>query len=406
MNERFAFDLDLAGRGTVAGADEAGRGCLAGPLVAAAVCFDYAVLDDADFAALDRLDDSKKVPKARRAALYDEVLRRARQVVIVCCSRGHHRPRRPPPLQPRDRWREPWKASRRQPGVTLVDGFALPGCRRAHRAVVGGDGRSAAIAAASVVAKVTRDRLMRRLHLSHPQYGFDRHVGYATAAHREAIVGARRLRAAPAVVRQRRLPAARADERRRRACGAAPDGEAATHGIVNPPASIRRTSPRGAYRHPVTRRRAALRCARERPATVRPRGRRGRGPLSHPVRLAPAGAQRPHRPRRARHRRAPRPRARLRRGQGAPHAHVRRARRRRRRRASGVRSRVSPSSGWRRVPGRCTASTRCASTSSPSIPRAFPSTMRHLPAAFTLGRAGSDRARRSRVGRLARQHRQ
>ena len=187
MNERFAFDLDLAGRAVVVGADEAGRGCLAGPLVAAAVAFDYGVLDAADFAALEHLNDSKKVPKVRRAALYEEILRRARQVVIVCCSAGTidrdglHRcnlgalARAVEGIAP-------------QPGLTLIDGFALPGCRRAHRAVVGGDGRSAAIAAASVVAKVTRDRLMLRLHLSHPQYGFDRHVGYATAAHREAIV--------------------------------------------------------------------------------------------------------------------------------------------------------------------------------------------------------------------------
>ena len=186
MNERFAFDLDLAGRATVAGADEAGRGCLAGPLVAAAVCFDYAAMDDADFAALDGLDDSKRVSKARRAALYDEILRCARQVVIVCRSPGTidrdglHRCN----LAALARAVEGIAPA---PGVTLVDGFPLPGCRRAHRAVVGGDGRSAAIAAASVVAKVTRDRLMRRLHLSHPQYGFDRHVGYATVAHHEAI---------------------------------------------------------------------------------------------------------------------------------------------------------------------------------------------------------------------------
>ena len=186
MNERFAFDLDLAGRAAVAGADEAGRGCLAGPLVAAAVAFDYAAMDDGDFAALERLHDSKRIPKARRAALYQEVLRRARQVVVVCCSAGTidreglHRcnlaslARAVELIEP-------------APGLTLIDGFALPGCRRDHCAVVGGDGRSAAIAAASVVAKVTRDRLMHRLHVSHPGYGFDRHVGYATAAHREAI---------------------------------------------------------------------------------------------------------------------------------------------------------------------------------------------------------------------------
>jgi len=72
--------------------------------------------------------------------------------------------------------------------VTLIDGFRLPGCRVPHEAVVGGDGRSAAIAAASVIAKVTRDRVMHRLHAVHPQYGFDRHVGYATRAHQDAIV--------------------------------------------------------------------------------------------------------------------------------------------------------------------------------------------------------------------------
>jgi len=186
VNARFDFDLDLAGRATVAGADEAGRGCLAGPLVAAAVCFDYAAMDAADLAALDRLDDSKKVPKARRAALCGEILSRARQVVIVCCSAGtidrdglHHCN-----LGALARALEGIAPA---PSLSLVDGFSLPGCARAHRAIVGGDGRSAAIAAASVVAKVTRDRLMGRLHVSHPDYGFDRHVGYATVAHREAI---------------------------------------------------------------------------------------------------------------------------------------------------------------------------------------------------------------------------
>ncbi len=73
------------------------------------------------------------------------------------------------------------------PDVILVDGFRLPGLTLAHEAVVGGDGRSAAIAAASIVAKVTRDRLMISLHDRYPQYGFDRHVGYATRVHHDAI---------------------------------------------------------------------------------------------------------------------------------------------------------------------------------------------------------------------------
>jgi ribonuclease HII len=187
LNERFAYDAALAGNGLFAGADEAGRGCLAGPLVAAAVCFDLAALDDEDYAALAALDDSKKLTRAVRESLYGEILRRARQVVVVSCSPstidgvGLHRcnlallVRAAETLRPR-------------PPVVLVDGFTLPGCGCEHRRVVGGDGLSAAIAAASVIAKVTRDRVMTRLHDAYPEYGFDRHVGYATAAHLEAIV--------------------------------------------------------------------------------------------------------------------------------------------------------------------------------------------------------------------------
>jgi ribonuclease HII len=186
VNERFSFDLGLGGRACVAGADEAGRGCLAGPLVTAAVCFDYALLDEAGMEVLASLDDSKKLTKAGREALYDEILRLARQVVVVCCSPGTidrdglHRCN----LASLGRALE---ALRPAPDVALVDGFALPACRLPHQALVGGDGRSAAIAAASVIAKVTRDRVMTRMHERHPQYGFDRHVGYATRAHQDAI---------------------------------------------------------------------------------------------------------------------------------------------------------------------------------------------------------------------------
>jgi len=187
VNERFAFDVARAGGATLAGADEAGRGCLAGPLVVAAVCFDYSALDDAAFDALDGLHDSKRLTPARREALFVEVLRRARQVVVVCCSpgtidrEGLHRCNL-------GSLSGAVEAILPAAAVTLVDGFRLPGCRVPHEAVVGGDGRSAAIAAASVIAKVTRDRVMHRLHAAHPQYGFDRHVGYATRVHRDAIV--------------------------------------------------------------------------------------------------------------------------------------------------------------------------------------------------------------------------
>ncbi len=187
MDARFAFDLEAAGGGVlVAGADEAGRGCLAGPLVAAAVCLDYAALGAEGRAALAGIDDSKRLAPARRDALYDQILGRALQVVVVALSavtvdrRGLHRCN----LEALSRALEHLDPA---PSVALVDGFSLPGCLRPHRAVVGGDRVSAAVAAASIVAKVTRDRTMRRLHEAHPVYGFDRHVGYATAAHRRAI---------------------------------------------------------------------------------------------------------------------------------------------------------------------------------------------------------------------------
>ena len=70
--------------------------------------------------------------------------------------------------------------------LLLSDGFRVP-LEREHRAIIGGDGTSAAIAAASIVAKVTRDRLMRRLHPAFPEYGFDGHVGYSTPQHRDAL---------------------------------------------------------------------------------------------------------------------------------------------------------------------------------------------------------------------------
>jgi ribonuclease HII len=188
VSERFAFDLAAAGAegAAVAGADEAGRGCLAGPLAAAAVCLDYAALDAAGREALSGLDDSKRLSRARREALYAEIVRLARQVVVVLVS---------PATIDRDglhrcNLRGLARALERidpAPDVALVDGFRLPDCACEHRPVVGGDHLSAAIAASSIVAKVTRDRVMRGLHESYPDYGFDCHVGYATAVHHAAI---------------------------------------------------------------------------------------------------------------------------------------------------------------------------------------------------------------------------
>ena len=186
MNPRFAYDLQRGSGGAVAGADEAGRGCLAGPLVAAAVAFDYSRWADADFVALEALNDSKKLTRVRREELFAGVVARARRLAVVSCppasidGRGLHKCN----LQALDRALTllgPFE------GPVFVDGFALRGSVVPHEALVGGDGRSAAVAAASIVAKVTRDRLMIALHERYPHYGFERHVGYSCPEHRQAI---------------------------------------------------------------------------------------------------------------------------------------------------------------------------------------------------------------------------
>jgi ribonuclease HII len=170
----------------VAGADEAGRGCLAGPLVAAAVCFDYAALADAGFDALERLNDSKQLSREAREALYEVIIAHARQVAVVACSAAS--------IDERGLQRCNLRALGAaleclgpRPDLAFVDGFAVPDCAVPHEALIGGDTRSAAVAAASVIAKVTRDRVMLRLDEQYPAYGFARHVGYATAEHQEMI---------------------------------------------------------------------------------------------------------------------------------------------------------------------------------------------------------------------------
>ena len=182
----FSFDRGLGSR-LVAGADEAGRGCLAGPLVAAAVLMDYEALSRADRRALGGLHDSKQMKPERREELYPAVLRAASRVsVVVRCVRGiDDRGLHVTNIEALSRALE-----RLAPGAgatCLVDGFALRECAVPHRAVIEGDATSAAIAAASVIAKVTRDRYMQRVAERHPGWGFDEHVGYSTPEHRAAI---------------------------------------------------------------------------------------------------------------------------------------------------------------------------------------------------------------------------
>ena len=178
------FDRNLGAR-LVAGADEAGRGPLAGPLVVAGVLLDYDCLRDHKVRPLALLNDSKQVDPATRDELYRAVLACAERVSVhvfphgVIDREGLHRCNLAGlraalwACQPAD--------------VCLVDGFKLGPAAPPHRAVVDGDTKSAAIAAASIVAKVVRDRTMRRLDALFPRYGFRSHVGYITPGHSAVV---------------------------------------------------------------------------------------------------------------------------------------------------------------------------------------------------------------------------
>ena len=182
----FRFDRELGCR-YVAGADEAGRGSLAGPLVAAGVLLDYERLTMRDRRALGFLDDSKQRTPEEREELYPVVVRAASRVAVtVRCvrgidARGLHVTNLAALARSLERVAVPGAAC-------LTDGFAVPQCKVEHRAVIDGDARSAAIAAASVIAKVTRDRYMHRIADAYPDFGFDGNVGYSTPEHRAAIV--------------------------------------------------------------------------------------------------------------------------------------------------------------------------------------------------------------------------
>jgi ribonuclease HII len=170
----------------VAGADEAGRGSLAGPLVAAAVLFDLERLTLAERRSLARLNDSKQHTEAGREELYPLVMRAAaKAAIVVRCVRG---------IDARGLHKTNLAALRSAlacvapaESICLVDGFRVPDFGIEQQAVIDGDEKSAAIASASILAKVTRDRYMRRAAERHPGWDFDTNVGYSTPEHRAAI---------------------------------------------------------------------------------------------------------------------------------------------------------------------------------------------------------------------------
>jgi ribonuclease HII len=163
----------------VAGVDEVGRGCLAGPVVAAAV-----VLHPERH--IPGVSDSKAVPAEERERLFDRIVKDAVAWAVASAD--------PLEIDRINIHQASLTAMRRAvlalaplPDIVLVDAFRVPELPMAQRGIVHGDRRCSAIAAASIVAKVTRDRGMRELHQRDPRYGFDRHKGYATADHLEAM---------------------------------------------------------------------------------------------------------------------------------------------------------------------------------------------------------------------------
>jgi ribonuclease HII len=179
------FDRKLGVR-FVAGADEAGRGSLAGPLVTAAVLFDYDCLRDHRVRPLSLLNDSKQLTGDERERLFRAVSGCAERIAVRII---------PPAVIDRDglhrsnlRGLRETLADLCPPAeACLVDGFRLGKLAPEHTAVVDGDEKSAAIAAASVIAKVVRDRTMRRMDALYPHYGFASHVGYITPRHSAVV---------------------------------------------------------------------------------------------------------------------------------------------------------------------------------------------------------------------------
>lgn len=165
--------------GLVAGVDEAGRGPLAGPVVAAAVILD-------ELHPIQGLADSKVLSPRRREHLFEQIMARS-----LCCSVGQASAQEIDALNILQAtllaMRRAVDGLRLKPVKVLVDGNRLPALPMLAQAIVGGDAKVAAISAASIVAKVTRDRWCEQVHERFPQYGFDRHKGYGTAEHLAAL---------------------------------------------------------------------------------------------------------------------------------------------------------------------------------------------------------------------------
>ena len=181
MTELWSLENEIydSGLSPLCGVDEAGRGPLAGPVCAAAVILPRGTV-------IEGLNDSKKLSEKRREALYDEIVGKAIAFGVAFASVEE--------IEEKNILEATLLAMNRAieklsvvPALALIDGNRNKGIALPSRCVIGGDGKCADIAAASILAKVTRDRYMLEMAEKYPQYGFDRHKGYGTAAHYAAI---------------------------------------------------------------------------------------------------------------------------------------------------------------------------------------------------------------------------
>ncbi len=179
--DMWAIEKGLYDKGyqTVCGVDEAGRGPLAGSVYAAAVILPRGLV-------IDGLDDSKKLTPKKRDALYGEIIEKARAWAVASASAEE--------IDELNILNATYLAMNRaisqlgiSPDICIIDGNRDSGIEHESVTAVGGDGRSENVAAASVIAKVTRDRYMEELAKRYPQYGFDKHKGYGTALHYEKL---------------------------------------------------------------------------------------------------------------------------------------------------------------------------------------------------------------------------
>lgn len=177
----FSSELNAKKQGfwPVAGLDEAGRGPLAGPVVAAAV-----ILDEKNIP--EGLNDSKKLTAKKRESLFNQIM--ATSLVAICSNSARLIDQTDIRKASLDAMRRSFHGLELTAKFALVDGRDIPYGLDAHAdALVKGDGRSLSIAAASIIAKVTRDRMMKHAAGLYPEYGFEKHAGYGTKAHRDAI---------------------------------------------------------------------------------------------------------------------------------------------------------------------------------------------------------------------------